>query len=374
MALLVLHHLCKRFEQPAVEDVSLTVDEGEIVCLLGPSGCGKTTLLRLVAGLELPDRGRVVFNGRDVTREPPHLRQFGLMFQEFALFPHKSVFENVAFGPKMQALSRDRIKARTEAMLSLTGLSMLGERNVADLSGGERQRVALARSLAPQPKLLMLDEPLGALDRALRERLLGEIRGILKRLAVPALFVTHDQSEALAVADRIAVMNRGRIEQMDNPEALYRRPQSVFVARFLGFKNILRATLQNGIIISALGRFAMPAPVGGLPQGAVKLILRPESVRLATGTGDGPFAEGKVIERFFGGKTYRVKMATEKAGDLTFDITNETPPPLVGETIRLKLNCSEMIVIAAVPDKVMREDNLDESLESAHKGPDRNFP
>ena len=210
MPLLQLHQLSKFFTGTlAVQNISLSLDQGQILCLLGPSGCGKTPLLRLIAGLEIPDAGRIFFAGKDISTTPPHRRDFGLMFQEFALFPHKSTGQNVAFGLQMKCEAD--VESRVREMLELVGLAGFTERDINSLSGGERQRVALARSLAPNPRLLMLDEPLGSLDRALRERLMLEIRQILKTVGLTAIYVTHDQTEAFAVADRIGVMNQGHL-------------------------------------------------------------------------------------------------------------------------------------------------------------------
>jgi ABC-type Fe3+/spermidine/putrescine transport system ATPase subunit len=352
MPLLAVEHIEKTYELPAVQDVSLTLEKGEILCLLGPSGCGKTTLLRLIAGLEVPDSGRVHFDGRDVTDLPPHLRNFGLMFQEFALFPHKSVYENVAFGVQMQAASAPLIRARTREMLDLVGLADLYRRNVADLSGGERQRVALARSLAPRPRLLMLDEPLGALDRALRERLLLDMHAILKRLEISAIFVTHDQSEALAVGDRVAVMHAGRLEQVDPPETLYRYPQRGFVARFLGFENLLEGTVSaDGGIDTPLGRlYPVNLTEALVPNTAVTVVLRPEGARIATGsTADHhrPQIAGRVASRIFTGQSYRIEVSVPPEATLVFDLPNETTPPDVGKPIVLNLRPSAMVVIPA---------------------------
>jgi ABC-type Fe3+/spermidine/putrescine transport system ATPase subunit len=230
-------------------------------------------------------------------------------------------------------------------------------RSVADLSGGERQRVALARSLAPRPRLLMLDEPLGALDRALRERLLREIRQILKDLAMTAIFVTHDQSEALAVADRIAVMNAGRLEQMADPEDLYLRPQSRFAASFLGFRNLIEGKIgPAGEVLTALGAFG-PLATAKRPGERVTLILRPEGARLAFGQPDtaaeidpkGPTIRGRVISRLFTGQTYRVKVQTAANIPLTFDLPNRRPPPAAGRSIALILDPASWIVIPEEP-------------------------
>jgi len=348
MALLEINNLEKSFDQPAVRDISLTLKQGRILCLLGPSGCGKTTLLRLIAGLEQPDQGNIFFDGRDVTRKPVHLRKFGMMFQEFALFPHKNVFDNVAFGLQMLDLDADQVEMQTRAMLSLTGLEDLRERNVAELSGGERQRVALARSLAPKPRLLMLDEPLGSLDRALRERLLLEIRSILKELRMTAIFVTHDQSEAFSVADDIAVMHAGRVVQADTPESLYMHPRSVFVAQFLGFKNLLPGRVtEAGGIKTDLGTF-YPAHVDEPEGKKVTLLLRPESAGMAeekdpditSGT-----ISGRVAGRLFIGRSFRVGVAVENNLVLTFDLPNLHPPPLLGERIVLQTNPAMMSLI-----------------------------
>ena len=350
MALLELKNLTKIYEHPAVEDIHLSLDRGRILCLLGPSGSGKTTLLRLIAGLEQPDRGQIIFDGKDLEGVAPHRRQFGLMFQEFALFPHKTVFENIAFGPQVQKKKPDEVRQLTQEMLNLVGLADKAQRNVADLSGGERQRVALARSLAPQPGLLMLDEPLGALDRALRERLMLEIRTILKTLNMTAIFVTHDQSEALAVADQIAVMNRGRLEQVDSPEKLYLHPRSIFVARFLGFKNLLPGKVtSDGGVQTGVGLF-YPQSVPDAPQKTVTLVLRPECARVAdsnSNTGNAPVVSGRVASRLFTGQSYRIRVDVGADLEMAFDLSNENPPPPVGRPVELNLKSSGMVVIDA---------------------------
>ena len=252
--LLEIAHIHKSYPGlPVLHDLSLTADEGEIVCLLGPSGCGKSTLLRIVAGLEMPDAGQVAFDGQDLAGVPPHRRHFGLMFQDYALFPHKDVAGNVAFGLRMARLPASEINARVREMLALVGLSGTEQRRVTELSGGEQQRVALARSLAPGPRLLMFDEPLGALDRALREQLMNDLRAILKQVCVTALYVTHDQEEAFAIGDRVAIMRArpdlgegGRIEQIGTPQEVYRQPANATVARFLGFQNLIDGTVAAG--------------------------------------------------------------------------------------------------------------------------------
>jgi len=352
VSLLELNGLSKSYGRFALEEVRLGLDRGEVLCLLGPSGCGKTTLLRLVAGLEAPDKGRVFFDGLDVTDLPPQKRSFGLMFQEYALFPHKNVFDNVAFGLRMKKWSGEETRRRTGRMLDLVGISGLAKRDVASLSGGERQRVALARSLAPQPRLLMLDEPLGSLDRALRERLLPEIRAILKNLETTAIFVTHDQSEALAVADKIAVMSRGRLVQVAGPEELYLHPKTEFVARFLGFQNLLpgRVTAGGGVE-TRLGVFHPPG-LEALEGEEVTLVLRPEGGRLAgpdQAPGPSPLISGRVAGRLFTGQSFRVRVALDELVDggeeLVFDLANETPPPDLGRPISLTLGPAGLVVV-----------------------------
>ncbi len=263
----------------AVTNLSLTIDEGEIVCLLGPSGCGKTTLLRMIAGLARPDSGSVWFEGLEVTAVPPHEREFGMMFQDFALFPHKNVAANVAFGLEMHGWSLERTKARVAEMLALVELEGFAQRDIAQLSGGEQQRVALARALAPGPRLLMLDEPLGALDRALRERLMLDLRRILQQVGVTAVYVTHDQTEAFAIADRVVVMNAGHIEQIAAPQELFARPATPFVARFLGFHNVLDGeVVEPGIANTAIGR--LPFAGDEKPGTPITLLIRPDAATI----------------------------------------------------------------------------------------------
>lgn len=343
--ILEVRHLVHRYEgRPLLQDVGFALAEGEILCLLGPSGSGKTTLLRLVAGLEKAEGGDVLFRGRDMASIPPHRRHFGMMFQEYALFPHKNVWQNVAFGLSMQKRPERELARRVEAMLELVGLAGFGHRRVDELSGGERQRVALARSLAPQPELLLLDEPLGSLDRSLRDRLAGEIRAILRKLGVTAIFVTHDQAEAFSVADKIGVLQGGQLQQFDTPEHLYRQPANPEVARFLGFTNLLDGLLENAEFLHPdLGRLPLAAGSPGA-QGPATLLLRPEGARLRRE--DEPAAHltvsGTVAARVFQGATYRVTLRCG-ATPLAFDLPMDPPPPAVGEPIVLVLNPAALV-------------------------------
>lgn len=343
--ILEVRNLANRYQgQPFIRDLGFSLRRGEILALLGPSGSGKTTLLRQIAGLATPDEGSVVFAGRDMADIPPHRRRFGMMFQDYALFPHKNVRQNVAFGLEMQHWPAERMAARVDSLLDLVGLGGFGERQIDELSGGERQRVALARSLAPEPELLLLDEPLGSLDRSLRDRLAGDIRAILKQLGITAIFVTHDQAEAFTVADRIAVLHHGQLQQFDTPEGLYRRPASVTVARFLGFTNLLAGRLDDsGCFHGPFGR--LPVPGGGQAREAT-LLLRPEAARLLgaeAGGAGGPQLTGTVIARFFQGGSYRL---TLQCGDtrLAFDLPIDPPPPGEGR-IDLVLLPAGLIVL-----------------------------
>jgi ABC-type Fe3+/spermidine/putrescine transport system ATPase subunit len=349
MALLEVRSLKRSFEagKPAVDDVTFSIEEGEIVCLLGPSGCGKTTLLRMIAGLEPPDGGEVWFAGSDVAPIPAHKRDFGLMFQEFALFPHKNVYDNVAFGLRMHGVSQEDTGQRANEMLDLVDLSGFGERNIDQLSGGEQQRVALARSLAPRPRLLMLDEPLGALDRALRERLMNDLRTILKRVGVTAIYVTHDQTEAFAVSDRIAVMNQGRIEQLAAPEVVYNHPASPFVARFLGFFNLIDGTVAAPDRVQTdIGELCVDQSLPA-DKTAVTVLIRPDAARqIESGTDEivnELYVEITAVS--FRGKFYQVwTMVNDLA--LMFEM-QDVPESISGQHVRLALNPHAVGVLAA---------------------------
>ena len=234
----------------ALRDVTITIRTGELVALLGPSGSGKTTLLRVIAGLEAPDRGSVCFDGADTTARSARSRRVGFVFQHYALFRHMTVFENVAFGLRVRPRARrpapEEIRRRVDELLALVQLDYLGDRYPSQLSGGQRQRVALARALALHPRLLLLDEPLGALDQELRRQMQVELRALQRRLGITFLLVTHDQEEALTLSDRIGVMNAGRLEQVDAPVEVFERPRTPFVARFLGAENLFAATAVGG--------------------------------------------------------------------------------------------------------------------------------
>ena len=336
----------------AVRNVSLSAADGEIVALLGPSGCGKSTLLRVIAGLEHDYGGSVLIEGRPIDAVPVHKRGFGLMFQDFALFPHRTVGENVAFGPRMQGLSRTEIDDRVAGTLEMVGLAGYGNRSIFELSGGERQRVALARSLAPRPRLLLLDEPLGALDRTLRERLTEELRTIIKHVGITSIYVTHDQVEAFAVADRIALMNAGEVVQSGAPAEVYRHPGSPFAARFLGLNNLVPgqsagvevtpagATLSR--IETRLGplHIAVEPP---LPTGEhVLVLIRPEAAVPALAM---PINQvtGIVTQRTFRGASERITLRHGSGVELELDVEAGLLPP--GGEMRLGLRPAAMTIV-----------------------------
>jgi spermidine/putrescine transport system ATP-binding protein len=274
-----------RFE--AVKSVSLGVRRGEFLTLLGPSGCGKTTLLRMIAGFEFPDEGRVILGGRDVTDIPPYRRDVTTVFQQYALFPHLTVFDNVAFGLERRRAPRDEIKRRVTELLDMVELEGLEGRRPMELSGGQQQRVALARALVLEPRVLLLDEPLAALDLKLRKQMQVELKGLQQRVGISFIFVTHDQEEALTMSDRVVVMNAGQIEQMGGAEEIYERPQTEFVAGFIGVSNIFEGTVvgaEDSLSIIRIGESKVRVESGGIGAGErVRVLIRPEKISLLPG-------------------------------------------------------------------------------------------
>ncbi|MFN3172410.1 MAG: ABC transporter ATP-binding protein [Hyphomicrobiales bacterium] len=284
--LIRFERITKRFgDFTAIDDVSLDIYEREFFALLGPSGCGKTTLMRMLAGFENPTEGRILLDGENISSIPPHKRPVNMMFQSYALFPHMSVADNIAFGLKQDGLPKGEITARVDEMLSLVKLEPFAKRKPDQLSGGQRQRVALARSVAKRPKVLLLDEPLGALDKKLREETQFELMDLQEKLGMTFLIVTHDQEEAMTVADRIAVMNDGTFEQIAPPSVIYEEPKSRYVAGFIGDINILEGTVSTSLDGATFAgpEVSDPIPVEGddLVSGPAALAIRPEKLRIA---------------------------------------------------------------------------------------------
>jgi spermidine/putrescine ABC transporter ATP-binding subunit len=330
----------------AVDRVSLDIGAGEFFSLLGPSGCGKTTTLRLVAGLESVDHGRILVGGRDITGTPTHKRNMSMVFQSYALFPHRTVAENVAFGLRMRGVARHERDARVREVLDLVALTGLEHRRPGQLSGGQQQRVALARAIVVRPPVLLCDEPLGALDRKLRQQMQFELKQLQKRLGVTLLLVTHDQEEALAMSDRMAVMNNGRLEQIGTPAAIYDRPASRFVADFIGEINLIEGSFADGRFAAADG-LDLPVPAGAAAAGGtVTLGLRPEKVRVtAPGAGLVPgrletvnYLGSQVLLRvgFGAGRGMLVKLPADGAA---------IPAP--GSDVGLAWNADDVVVLKA---------------------------
>ena len=320
----------------ALDALDLTVCSGETLAVMGPSGSGKTSLLRVIAGLEQPDAGSVHWGPTDITAIPVHRRGFGLMFQDYALFPHRSVAGNVAFGLRMQGKTNQEVDDQVAAALELVGLTGYGTRTVGTLSGGEQQRVALARTLAPAPNLVMLDEPIGSLDRELREHLLGEMRRIFGQIEAGVLYVTHDRDEAFAVADRVAVMQRGQLLRTGTPYELWNDPQSEFTARFLGLENVFPASLDDGIIDAGWVRLPIPSGHSGPVQG---IAIAPNRLHMG---GEG--VTGLVTAVRFGALGYRVSVRVADGVELAVDAPTG---PTVGATVSVAIEADTVALLQA---------------------------
>lgn len=341
MDALALRNVSKAIEnQPILKEITFEVTSGEIVALLGPSGCGKSTTLSLIAGLIEPDQGEISWKGRSLKGMPPHRRNFGLMFQDLALFPHLNVFENIAFGLQMRRLAFPQIQQRVKEVLELVNLQGFEERDVASLSGGEMQRVALARALAPQPELLMLDEPLASLDRTLKDRLALELREILRQMNQTAIYVTHDQEEAFSVANRIILMKEGKIEQIGSPYEIYQQPASPFVAQFLGMKNLIEAE-----IISENGQSWLRMPWGKIPypsqmKGKGIALIRPLGAKI--NGKEGLLLTGRVIQKIFRGDHCLLELQCD-AQRFSFSIPCSLAMPKEGETVSLSISPESIV-------------------------------
>jgi ABC-type Fe3+/spermidine/putrescine transport system ATPase subunit len=328
----------------AVDGIDLDVPDGAFVTLLGPSGCGKTTTLRMVAGLEIPDGGEIRIKGRRINETPIHRRNLGMVFQNYALFPHRSVFDNVAFGLKYRAVAKPEIARRVRQALDIVRLPGVEDRFPAQLSGGQQQRIALARALVIEPDVLLLDEPLSALDANLREEMRGEIKAIQKRIGVTAIFVTHDQGEALAMSDFVVVMNKGRIEQAGAPAEVYELPSSEFVANFLGNANFLPGkvveTSAGGILVALPDGARLTVGTASRvlsPGEAVRVVVRAEKITLgATGVTTGALT-GRIVAVDYLGATARYDVTLEGGQTLTALVTLKNGARRVGEIVGLSI-------------------------------------
>ncbi len=335
---LSLSNIAKTFPDGtrALLPTDLEVGQGEVLSLLGPSGCGKTTLLRIIAGLERADAGaRIAFEGEDVTHLPVERRKIGMVFQSYALFPNMSVRGNIGYGLKMQKLPRAQINARVEEVMALCRLEAFAGRAVTALSGGQRQRVALARAIAPRPRILLLDEPLSALDAALRGQLRDELALLLRQFAITAIFVTHDQDEAMAIADRVAVMREGVVTQTGTPEALYRNPQTAFVAQFIGDAMPLSGRITEDQLHLPGGVLALPSAAPGR-----QAYVRAEDIRLDPA---GPL-KARVETVTFLGTHYRIALSEAAPGTL-FALHPGQSAPRPGDTVRLAIAPSAILLL-----------------------------
>jgi spermidine/putrescine transport system ATP-binding protein len=345
-AVIQLDRVVKRFGRyVAVHDAHFTIGRGEFFSLLGPSGCGKTTTLRMIAGFEQPTDGRILLEGQDVSRVPPYRRNVNTVFQHYALFPHMSVYDNVAFGPRCRKLEPPEVERRVRALLAVVRLTDFAERRPAQLSGGQQQRVALARALVNYPSALLLDEPLGALDLKLRQVMQIELKRIQREVGITFIYVTHDQEEALTMSDRIAVMNEGRVEQIGPPQEIYHSPASVFVANFIGTANLLPGVVTRvagdraSVKVAGDGEVSLPAGADPMaPGAAVTVMVRPERLRLAgkdTGTSGVPVTIRHVV---FQGPVIRCILVAPDGTEIVAHVGPEQAIPDLAPGLQLRVS------------------------------------
>jgi iron(III) transport system ATP-binding protein len=349
-ASITLERLCKTFGQTlAVDDVSLRVPSGSLVCLLGPSGCGKTTTLRMIGGFEEPTSGRILIGDDEVTPLPPYARPTAMVFQSYALFPHMSVHDNIAYGLRARRRPRAEVEERVAEVVALMELHGQEKKSPPQLSGGQQQRVALARALVIRPKVLLFDEPLSNLDAQLRVRMRSEIRAVQRRLGITSVYVTHDQEEAFSIADQVAVMNKGKLVQLGTPRELYRQPADRFVAEFVGLSNIIPAEVVeangDGAVVRVFGQIVRSRRPPRQPGRDTALVLRPEALRIEKSGGSG--VPGHVHTSAFVGPLVRYTVTVDGGTLLTVDLHNPGPDQFFAEgtavTVQLPQEVSALL-------------------------------
>jgi len=352
-----LRQVTKRFSSTftAVDHVDLSIKAGEFITLLGPSGCGKTTLLRMISGFETPTEGVVLLNGKDVTHEPPYRRDVNQVFQSYALFPHLNVVDNIGFGLRMKKVPKPEIDRRVATVAAMVSLGGFEDRKPSQLSGGQRQRVALARAIVCQPKVLLLDEPLSALDAKLRHAMQIELKRLQQKIGITFVFVTHDQEEALTMSDRIAVINKGKIEQLGQAADIYHRPRTTFVANFIGQANILESTLiertGNEARVRLEGGLELTVNASNLDPGSTSLLvsIRPEKIYLCRNTEPGQNVfEAKIVEELFKGAIDQLLIETAGGLQLTAMVANESVTQdsfHVGDKVYCHLHPDDIVVV-----------------------------
>lgn len=343
-------------DERVVKKLNLDVEEGEFLTMLGPSGCGKTTTLRMIAGFEVPTSGQIFLEGEDVDDKKPNERNVNTVFQNYALFPHMNVFDNIAFGLVEKKVIKDEIRSRVEEMIKLVQLDGMEKRMPAQMSGGQKQRVAIARALVNRPKVLLLDEPLGALDLKLRKQMQGELKALQRRLGITFIYVTHDQEEALTMSDRIAVMNRGRLEQVGTPEEVYNHPETKFVADFIGESNIIEGYIENmtddSIEVTMESGKAMIHETGYRMEEMVYLCIRPENLKISTEAKEGFRFRGQVKEHIFIGSTNKT-MIEMPNGQMLKSVTpaeDELIP--VGTAVNVFWNPGKAVVMRTKEEQI----------------------
>lgn len=315
-------------DNTVLDNLSLNIRKNEFLTLLGPSGCGKTTTLKIIAGFETADSGKVIFNGSDISNIPPYKRQLNTVFQKYALFPHMNIYENIAFGLKIKKLPKDEIDKKVREMLKMVSLEGFEKRSVDSLSGGQQQRVAIARALVNEPKVLLLDEPLGALDLKLRKEMQLELKKIQKRLGITFIFVTHDQEEALTMSDTIVVMNKGKIQQMGSPEDIYNEPANAFVADFIGESNILNGIMLEDYKVKFANNTFTCVDDGFNKNEDIDVVIRPEDIEITTP--DKGMLTGKVNSVIFKGVHYEMEVITEDTTWIVHNIKHAEAGKIVG--------------------------------------------